>query len=65
MDVTQARELYSAYYEGTIERVSALALDEAMKADPEIREDYASFAMVMDTLPTLAEETISTPHDLH
>ena len=65
MDVTQARELYSAYYEGIIERVSATALDEAMRLSPEIREDYISFALVMDALPTLAEETVSTPHDLH
>ena len=65
MDINQARELYSAYYEGTIERVSAVALDEAMKGDADIRDDFASFSAVMDTLPTLAEESVSTPTDLH
>jgi len=65
MDVTQARELYSAYYEGTIERISAVALEEAMKSNPDIHEDYHLFASVMDSLPGLAEESVEFPADLH
>lgn len=65
MDLTQARELYSAYYEGTIERLSAVALETAMQADPEISEDYQLFASVMDSLPVLAQESVPLPHDLH
>lgn len=65
MDVNQARELYSGYYDGTLERVSVVALDQAIEASVEIREDYASFAAVMDALPRLAEQKVELPHDLH
>lgn len=65
MDLTQARELYSGYYEGTIERRSAVALEEAMQSNPEIASDYQLFASVMDALPALAEESVEMPADLH
>lgn len=65
MNVTQARELYSGYYEGTLESGSAQALKLAIENDSEIKEDYEAFASVMDALPALSEEPIAIPHDLH
>lgn len=65
MTTDKAREFFSSYYEGTLEDGLRLSLDQALREDADLREEYDLFSQTMKELDTLGEFEAPAPFDLH
>lgn len=65
MNVTKAREHYSAYYEGTLDPGLKQALERAISTDPAIASDYQEFKATVELLRASADVPIIVPDTLH
>lgn len=64
MNQEKAKEFFSSYYEGNLEPGLTQALEQALKADSTLRDDYRDFEQTYEELGTLKYETIEVPFDL-
>lgn len=65
MNRAKARDFYSDYYEGTLDRGLTQMLERALKEDSSLREDYAQFCELMGNLDTLKDIEVPEPAFLH
>ena len=61
----KAREYFSAYYEGTLERGLAEAFERAMRTDAQVQAEYRAFEHLMGALGTMKAEAPEPEFDLH
>ncbi|MFZ4506933.1 MAG: anti-sigma factor family protein [Fimbriimonas sp.] len=61
MSPDKARDLFSSYYDGTLEGGLHQALERSFSQDDRLRADYESFRATMAHLEVLAEESIEVP----
>lgn len=64
MNLTKARDFYSAYHEGTLDEGLKQAFERALADDAEISAEYRQFVRIMDGLRTIARP-VAVPSDLH
>lgn len=64
MNQEKAKELFSPYYEGTLEPGLAQALDLSLSRDPDLRKEFEQFERTYDELRSLKFETIEIPAEL-
>ncbi len=65
MSVDKAKELFSAYYEGTLEKGLAQTLERQLTDHPLLKEEYVAFEETMQQLESLKFEEAPLPFDLH
>ena len=65
MTTDKAREFFSPYYEGSLEDGLRLSLEQSLREDPDLREEYDLFAQTMKELDTLGDFEAPVPFDLH
>jgi len=61
MNQEKAREYFSGYYEGTLERGLRQTLEQRMRTDAQLQAEYRAFERTMDHLDMLKYETIEVP----
>lgn len=61
MTQDKAREFFSAYYEGTLDRSLRQAFEHRLNSDPVLQGDYAAFVETMAELEMLPHEEIEIP----
>jgi anti-sigma factor RsiW len=61
MNQEKARELFSAYYEGTLDGGLRQQFETRLQSDAVLRADFAAFSETMDSLRCLSEEEIEVP----
>lgn len=61
MNHDKARDLFSAYYEGTLEGGLRQQFENRLAQDNTLRADYAAFSETMESLALFAEEEIEIP----
>jgi len=61
MNLEKAREYFSSYHEGTLDGPLRQSFEQRMKADANLRADYAAFVATMDDLAILPDEEIEIP----
>lgn len=61
----KAREYFSAYYEGTLERGLKETFERAMRTDAQVQAEYRAFERLMGSLHTLKAEAPEPEFDLH
>ncbi len=65
MNRAKARDFYSDYYEGTLDRGLTQMFERALKEDGSLREDYAQFCELMGSLDELKDIEVPEPAFLH
>lgn len=65
MNAQKAREYFSSYYEGTLERGLRETLERKLRTDPGIQADYESFVRTMNAIGRMRETLAEPPADLH
>lgn len=60
----KARELFSAYHEGTLDKGLATAFEQKLDSDAKLASEYAQFADCLDGLADLKVVNIPVPADL-
>ena len=61
----KAREYFSAYYEGTLERGLKETFERAMRTDAQVQAEYQAFERLMGALGCLKSEVPEPEFDLH
>jgi anti-sigma-K factor RskA len=64
MNLTKARDFYSAYHEGTLDEGLKQAFERALANDAAVSAEYQQFVRIMGELRTVARP-VSVPTDLH
>jgi hypothetical protein len=64
MNLSKARDFYSAYYEGTLDGGLKQAFERALEQDDQISSEYGQFTRIMQELGTVAAP-VEVPADLH
>ena len=64
MNQEKAKELFSPYYEGTLEPGLAQALGQSLSKDAHLRAEFEQFERTYDELRALKFEVIDIPEDL-
>jgi hypothetical protein len=65
MNLGKAREYFSDYLEGTLDKGLAVGLEKAMREDREIKREYDEFVAVIHSLESMRENEVEIPYDLH
>lgn len=65
MNRAKARDFFSDYYEGTLDRGLTLMFERALKEDSLLKEDYASFCDLMGSLEGFKDAEVPEPAFLH
>lgn len=65
MNRAKARDFYSDYFEGTLDRGLTQMFERALKEDASLREDYAQFCELMGGLDSLKDIEVPEPAFLH
>ena len=65
MTTDKAREFFSSYYEGSLEDGLKLSLEQSLREDADLREEYELFSQTMKELDALGEFEAPVPFDLH
>lgn len=65
MNLEKAREYFSSYYEGTLERGLAEALSRAISTDAQLQAEYHAFERLMNELDVLKSPAPEPQFDLH
>lgn len=65
MNRAKARDFFSDYYEGTLDRGLTLMFERALKEDSLLKEDYASFCDLMGSLDEFKDVEVPEPAFLH
>lgn len=64
MNLSKARDFYSAYYEKSLDEGLRQAFERAMELDSQVSAEYQQFVRIMDQLKVL-EAPVQVPTDLH
>jgi hypothetical protein len=65
MNLAKAREHFSAYYEGSLERGLRQTFENRLKEDAQIQAEFRAFERTMKSLEALGQVEIEPPSDLH
>lgn len=65
MNANKAREFFSAYYEGSMDRAIRQTFERRLNSDSELHAEYKAFEQVMRRLDTLKDQPVEVPSDLH
>ncbi len=65
MNVNKAREYFSAYHEGSLDRGLCQSFERAMREDAQLQAEYRAFDRTMEELSKLSAVTVEPPDDLH
>lgn len=65
MTTEKAREFFSSYYEGSLDKGLQLSLEQSLREDADLREEYELFSQTMKELETLGGFEAPVPLDLH
>lgn len=65
MNANKAREFFSEYYEGKLDRALKQAFERRLESDSELKADYRQFEIVMLRLGQLKDLSVDVPEDLH
>lgn len=61
MSRERLQEHFSALYEGTLDAGLTQQIQRRFDSDPQLKEDYESFSLMMETLGSIGEEEIEVP----
>ncbi|HEY3782212.1 MAG TPA: hypothetical protein VGL56_14105 [Fimbriimonadaceae bacterium] len=65
MNLAKAREHFSAYYEGSLERGLRQTFENRLKEDAQVQAEYRAFERTMQSLEALGRVEVEPPSDLH
>lgn len=65
MNVAKARDYFSAYYEGSLERGLRQSFETRLKEDAQLQAEYRAFERTMLDLDAMGRVEIEPPADLH
>lgn len=65
MNLNKAREYYSAYYEGSLERGLREGFERALREEAQVQAEYRAFEATMRQLDSMKSVEVATPDDLH
>lgn len=65
MNSDKARDLFSAYYEETLDAGLREAFERALDSDRDLKSDYDAFCTMFEGVDSLKNEQIPVPYDLH
>lgn len=65
MNRAKARDFFSDYYEGTLDRGLSQMFERALKEDSLLKEDYSTFCDLMGNLDSLKDMEVPEPAFLH
>ncbi len=65
MNASKAREYFSAFYEGSLDRGLRESFERVLRADAQIQAEYRAFSRTMDQLNGMSEVDVEIPSDLH
>jgi hypothetical protein len=65
MNANKAREFFSEYYEGKLDRALRQSFERRLESDPELKSEYRQFEAVMVGLGRLRDLPVDVPDDLH
>ncbi|HRI44320.1 MAG TPA: hypothetical protein PLL78_09530 [Fimbriimonadaceae bacterium] len=65
MNANKAREFFSEYYEGKLDRALKQAFERRLESDSDLKADYRQFEIVMLRLGQLKDMPVNVPEDLH
>lgn len=65
MNVNKAREYFSAYFEGSLDRGLKQSFEQALGQDAQLQAEYKAFERTMAELATMSANEVEPPADLH
>lgn len=65
MNLSKAREYFSAFYEGSLDRGLREGFERALKTDAQIQAEYKAFERTMMQLDAMKATDVEPPTDLH
>ncbi|MFQ3586688.1 MAG: hypothetical protein SNJ74_12850 [Fimbriimonadaceae bacterium] len=65
MNAQKAREYFSSYYEGVLERGLRESLERKFQSDPAVKADYDSFVRTMKAIEQMRDAVPEPPENLH
>ena len=65
MNIEKAREFYSAYHEGSLDKGLKQAFERQLETDAQVAAEFRLFKQAMEELSQLESEAIEVPSDLH
>lgn len=65
MNLNKAREYFSAYYEGQLDKGLAQSFERALRDDAQLQAEYRAFKGTMEELSILSSSSVELPDDLH
>lgn len=65
MNLGKAREYYSAYYEGNLDRGLREGFERVLREDAQAQAEYRAFEGTMRQLESMKSQDVETPDDLH
>lgn len=65
MNLNKAREYYSAYFEGSLERGLRENFERALREEGQVQAEYRAFERTMRHLEAMKTVEVDTPDDLH
>lgn len=64
MNLNKAREYFSAYYEGTLDKGLAQSFERSLREDAQLQAEYRAFESTMEELSSMSAP-VEVPDDLH
>lgn len=61
MSRERLQEHFSALYEGSLDAGLTQQIQKRFDTDPDLKQDYEAFSLMMETLATMPEETVEVP----
>lgn len=65
LNANKAKDLFSDYREGTLERSLKIAFEQAIEQDSHLKRDYEAFSLSYDQLQGLSQSDVSLPDGLN
>lgn len=65
MNLNKAREYFSAYYEGTLDKGLSQSFERSLREDAQLQAEYKAFESTMTELSSLSLVEVELPDDLH
>jgi hypothetical protein len=65
MNLAKAKDYFSAYYEGSLERGLKQSFESRLREDAQLQAEYRAFERTMQSLEALGHVEIEPPSDLH
>lgn len=65
MNLNKAREYFSAYHEGTLDKGLSQSFERSLREDAQLQAEYRAFERTMAELSSLSQISVEPPEDLH